>query len=308
MTDVCVPLKQKQPVSPKKHRQKLINVYGYYRPPSLYGMFLRLGVSCLLELLRKPAENKFLIGTTVLAAKKLFTHLLSNILKKEAMKVVDVKKNSVPRRSFNDIFYDLAEHMWKNLSVAEFEVKVQRAIDQGFPIDFVSSSKFYPGRLLERAINTSANYEYADVLLDAGADVNLKDKGGKNALDLAICNNLPAEIVRRIITLTRDVNAEDNSQLTALYSLAIGYIYFGKYDVQSKDDVLNALLSAGADPQIECLQTLLYNKITKPQYQYVKQVQVYENRRRIFTNILELYQEIKSQLTPNLCEEYEYAL
>ena len=57
--------------------------------------------------------------------------------------MVDVKKNSVPRRSFNDIFYDLAEHMWKNLSVAEFEVKVQRAIDQGFPIDFVSSSDSY---------------------------------------------------------------------------------------------------------------------------------------------------------------------
>lgn len=222
------------------------------------------------------------------------------------MKVTKSKNISVAPKRFNDIFYNLAEHMWKNLSEAEFEVKVQRAIDQGFPIDFVSSSKFYSGRLLERAINTSANYEYTWVLLDAGADVNLKDKGGKNALGLAICNNLPAEIVRRIITLTRDVNAEDNNQLTALYSLANAYIFYGQYDVQSKDNILNALLSAGADPQIECLQTLLYGKLTKSQY--VKQVQVYENRRRIFTNILERYQETKSQLTPNLCEEYEYAL
>ena len=73
--------------------------------------------------------------------------------------------------------------------------------------------------LLWKAINENSSYDTIKALIDAGADVNVKDNNGTTALMYAVYYG-NTEIVKTLIAAGADVNAKDNNGFTTLISAA----------------------------------------------------------------------------------------
>ncbi|MEN6371637.1 MAG: ankyrin repeat domain-containing protein [Armatimonadota bacterium] len=95
--------------------------------------------------------------------------------------------------------------------------------------------------LLITAVKAS-NIEMVKLLLDSGSDVNAQDKDGRTALyNAAIRLNLPA--VKILLEYGAKTEIKDESGLTALAVAYLGICHA---------DIINSLLSHGADPNAEC--------------------------------------------------------
>ena len=107
------------------------------------------------------------------------------------------------------------------------------------------------------------NFEVLCAFIEAGADVNAKDKNGKTALMIAAQNTI-SNAVRVLIDAGADVNVKDNNGKTALMiAVCRNYefrdLYSGKkkkrrqaavmayYINKSLINILNSLIEAGAD-------------------------------------------------------------
>ena len=90
-------------------------------------------------------------------------------------------------------------------------------------------------------------YDIVKLLIDAGADVNIRDDW-HTALFEAIANNHSSDIIKLLIDANADVNSKSNSNSTILMELAIEVSY--TFDFDKMSNLLNSaylLIEAGAD-------------------------------------------------------------
>ena len=127
-----------------------------------------------------------------------------------------------------------------------FRQKLNTAIENGFPIDYVPRPKSilsyikYP--LLRSSIINGCN-EFSSILLDAGANPNLIDHRKHNALDNAadfLNNNSDLNLFERILDMT-----ENSDSIDLALSLVCRKLSYTDNICQA----ITLLLDAGADPK-----------------------------------------------------------
>lgn len=126
--------------------------------------------------------------------------------------------------------------------------KLKVAIQTGFPIDYRNEDG---NTLLLISLFTPAIAEFAipSALIDLGADVNACNGDGSRALDVAIMEMQPLELVDKILRSGAEINAKNNEGLTAFSVAAWLYINNNDIDIQEYAIcVANLLLKSGADP------------------------------------------------------------
>lgn len=143
-------------------------------------------------------------------------------------------------------------------------------------------------------------------MLDAGADVNLTDLSGLNALMTAVSFNWDIGIIKEILTKTKNINVvtqqENNTALGLLCQniLQQSYLFTPKNCLSAEDkSLIKDFLDAGADPDID-------GKWKKPDYCYVTKDNQKELQKSMLAYI-EKYRERKESLkfAPESIFEYE---
>lgn len=106
--------------------------------------------------------------------------------------------------------------------------------------------EFGETKLHRAAAGGSIYIEESRRLLAQGADVNLRDLGGRTALHWAVDAGIggSVETVRALLEAGADVNAQDNIGWTPLHHLA------ARANPERGVEIASLLLQAGADPGI----------------------------------------------------------
>lgn len=126
--------------------------------------------------------------------------------------------------------------------------KLKVAIQTGFPIDYRNEDG---NTLLLISLFTPAIAEFMipGVLIDLGANVNICNGNGSRALDAAIMEMWPLELVDKILHSGAEINAKNNEGITAFSIVAWLYIDSDNTSIQEYAmQVTNFLLKSGADP------------------------------------------------------------
>lgn len=161
---------------------------------------------------------------------------------------------------------------WKNDIAAVFKKKLDKALDKGYPIDYIPINTrvgnynllLYTMNLLS-ASTSGIGERLANLLLDKGADVNVPSRRGETALIILVANfvanagkNYSDNFWMRIISQTKDIDAKDYRGYSALDYLGIRYVntFNTPQDLELKKSNIpyyifsriNMLLDNGADP------------------------------------------------------------
>ena len=140
--------------------------------------------------------------------------------------------------------------------------KLCRALLAENPGFFFSMQRVYP-EILHQAIRTK-NFDFAKMLIDAGADVNAMDEYGYTAL-ICAAKDGHTEIVQLLIDAGADVNVRNNIGCTALMLVAengqteIAPLLIAAHaDVNVRNNIgLTALMSAGIRGYTEIARLLI---------------------------------------------------
>ena len=177
------------------------------------------------------------------------------------------------------------------------------ATKEGFHVDFRPTEE-YP-TLIREACNAHRP-EYTNALLEAGADVNVKDSSGRNVLFVAIDNQMPLSLIEKIISRTDEIDLRDIYGCTALryicrLMISTRYPYmFNEIDIDAPYKIIKALLKAGADPSVissweEEAGSMIFN-------QYDADI---ANK---IDKVIKSYQGLKEQLELSPDSTYEYEI
>ena len=153
---------------------------------------------------------------------------------------------------YRHIYIDLRKLILESNFIGIFYKSLRKALKAGFPIDFyfVPETR-YSFELYSTLLNMALVQQKQGIslkLLELGADVNVKDSEGRNAL--LACAYGQSDIILHITEMTSDINAQMGG------STALG-ILCGRYcnDIEDRNNLLpciNQLIKKGADP---CLDT-----------------------------------------------------
>ena len=131
-------------------------------------------------------------------------------------------------------------------AVYNFSQKLNKAIENGFPIDYAPTPKSmrsyikYP--LLRTSIINGCD-EFSSILLDAGANPNIVDHRRYDALENAadfLNNNSDINLFERILDMTKDQDSID---------LALSLVCRKLSYTDNICQAITLLLNAGADPK-----------------------------------------------------------
>lgn len=171
------------------------------------------------------------------------------------------------KRKYNHYFNTLRQTMNRARAGTKFKKELEAALADGYPIDFkhetvsfgnYSKNKFITTLLLD-SLNSRAN-AITQILLDYGADVNIENHNGMNALIMA-CYNIPngkyiiwnkkeatiQPYFRYILDNTEDVNKVPIG-LTGQTALGLLCCKYASYPYGALMEAIKMLLDAGADP------------------------------------------------------------
>lgn len=180
-----------------------------------------------------------------------------------------------------------------------FQSKLNTALADGYPLDFVPSS-------VERPIIHAALYrrrfDIVSLLIKAGVDVNASGRCHKPLLRDAVelYDAVPPEIIRDIAAHTKHINSEDHFGNTYLDILYNKYIASGKeYLLKS----IKYLLDCNANPKIEQLKRLR-TRIAANDWSIDTDI----NRIDVLIRYVALYKQNKLELTKGGQKTFEYEL
>ena len=165
---------------------------------------------------------------------------------------------SISEYELNEIHKGLLMTMDRARNGKKFKVELLDVLAQGFPIDHkynrALASTGGGDSLLHRALSFNSNI--VQILLDAGADVNVEDHNGMNALLIAAytfeqCydhegNSIVPPYFKEILEKTDDIN---NVPYRLIRTTALGWLC-RKYCKSQSESIMGAikmLLEAGAD-------------------------------------------------------------
>ena len=125
-------------------------------------------------------------------------------------------------------------------------------LDNGADVNEKDSDGWTP---LMRASAFNENPEIVQILLDNGADVNEKGDNGETALFKSIIFNRNIKIIQLLIDSGADVNIVDELGYTPLMEVPFRLLMMSIDDNIDKNEVIDLLLTAGADINAKANQT-----------------------------------------------------
>lgn len=140
---------------------------------------------------------------------------------------------------------------------------LEKAIQQGYPLDYDHSVLQYNLPLWWLVVNTKKRNQNIDnicdilkLILENGADPDRTNSYMKeNLLHYSITNRYPLDIVQIILERTKDINHADVQGRTALYKACEIYAFFASG--RQYWEIIKQLLKAGANPNTEELKEWL---------------------------------------------------
>ena len=154
-------------------------------------------------------------------------------------------------RLYNSLYVKLRNILKNNhIATADFETAFSDAISKGFYADYRPLEEF--STLLWTAIawREKDKAEIINILLDAGANVNITDNENWNALMLAASTAGGFMSLERIIKNTKDINHKSKRNKTAFGILCRKYIT-GKWDEKMLLQNIKYMLMANANPVLD---------------------------------------------------------
>ena len=148
----------------------------------------------------------------------------------------------------NKIYHELLGYMHEFPQL--FEKRLELAIDDGYPIDYVSA---IGNTLLIESIfsDVAAEAGIPDILLRHNANPNIPNDYDAKALDEAVSCYRSISLINNLISAGAEINSVDEDGHTAFYWVAMGYI--SSDDLDKTAHILSVaifLLEHGADPYL----------------------------------------------------------
>ena len=139
---------------------------------------------------------------------------------------------------------------------SKFSLELERAVQQGFDVNY---SLTRGQTLLSTAVASAGSHNkpyYCDAirdLLNAGADVNIKDRWGYSVTARAVAQNLPTDIIRIMLDKTNDINELDRNGRSIFGTACRAFVisYNNSEQQNSRLEVIRILLENEADPDID---------------------------------------------------------
>ena len=159
---------------------------------------------------------------------------------------------------FSETFKALEKAIAHTQDGPKFKRKLLNALSKGFPIDYKYNRVFASSREGDSLLHRSLwdNHDFTQILLDLGANVNVEDHNGMNALLIAAytfeqCydhegNSIVPPYFKEILEKTDDIN---NVPYRLIRTTALGWLC-RKYCKSQSESIMGAikmLLEAGAD-------------------------------------------------------------
>ena len=195
---------------------------------------------------------------------------------------------------------------YNNADPQKFYGMLDKAIKDGFPIDYVPDS-LYTRNLLCCAIKEFNTYDIAERLIDMGADVNAMAPDIKENALLAVMSvwsgEVPMSLLKKIISLSENLEITNISGYTPLETLCIDYMTTG-YDFYKEK--IRLLIENGAKPEVDeaVLETLLDEPEIEEELGYDQSLEYL----REIMNYLHIIKEQKDALAKKEGEVYDYSL
>lgn len=201
------------------------------------------------------------------------------------------------------------------IEAARFRTMLNSYISFGYPIDFslpvtegvyndISKYRWWNDKgdtLMWRLIeyDVSRRTGILDILLNAGADVNAKNRHGKTMLYQAAAIYRNIKMAEYLIRRGADINAVKNNGETAFSATAKVYINTSNsFTERNAKDVLAVLLKYGAKPYLSCSWS------NEPK---VWESPLSTEKRLGLIREVEAF-VIKEQITPESTAEFEYEI
>lgn len=193
------------------------------------------------------------------------------------------------------------KNVWDNNRLDHFKKHMIKAIDKGFPIDFCPTN--VTNTLLIEALLTSSfghkdDGEICRLLLDVGADVNIRGTGYRTALIYAAAFIMPIDVIKKILERTEDVNAQDSWGFTALGRYCNRYVNMIQ-DNGEELPFISLLLKAGANPYLDAGWLSNTDDSVSPS--------VLQQNREELKKYLAMFKEQKETITCS-SSDYEYEI
>ena len=157
---------------------------------------------------------------------------------------------SLSEYELNEMHKGLLRTMDRAKNGKKFKTELVDALTKGFPIDHKHGSD----TLLHRSL--SDNHNITQILLDLGADVNVEDHNGMNALTLAAYNFRPCydhngnsiipPYFMEILEKTKDINKVPH-RLIRTTALGLFCMKYCQNPTKTLMGIIKMLLDAGAD-------------------------------------------------------------
>ncbi len=167
---------------------------------------------------------------------------------------MNYKPVRISKRDFNAQYKELQQAMLH--TPEKYETLLRKALEAGFPIDFIPRFNKYKSTLFYEALKNNAIYllPIQQLHLKLGASVNVIDKFGRNALITAVLGKQNVDLIKTIIDKTADLNLRDGDK--ANYYTALDYAVWNyilnPYLINANlfENTVKILLEAGADPNL----------------------------------------------------------
>lgn len=206
------------------------------------------------------------------------------------------------RTFFNSVYTKLRSMIYNDATIgAIFKDKLNYALEREFPIDYFPTKK-HP-HLLFAALQRYQDNDAIEILLEAGADVNITDsRQNRNVLLTAIAQgNIAASIIRKILENTQDINHQDMYGYTAFGVLCSQLVMPGPLQTEGYWGLIVPMLKAGADPYL-CNHWTDWSAYTSEYAEkrnaIVKKIQT----------VIDNYFQLQNELSEKSSQTYDYEL